>query len=244
MDKTKKESIFWGHKSQDCSLKSGRFWLHIFKICINPEWNFGKDLLTFGFKCKLDFDEVWGIQFSINLIFAHFYLTIEDILTKEYCRKKIIDQNISCLKIIDFKVFQDLICWSFFLSEDLCHTWYPKNSIKDGTFNYINFILGKAEYSEKTLQEQDIKLEMPEKIYNGTGRLFNGYWKRSRWITKVITRCEVNFPEGVPHPGKGTCAHNCDDTSTFSLTASTDNILECIQKFKNDIMYMRKKYPL
>lgn len=60
----------------------------------------------------------------------------------------------------------------------------------------------------------------------------------------ILTRYEVSCKEGVPHPGKGTAAYNCEDTCLYSSTTPSKSREEAVDKFKESAEYYRKHYPL
>ncbi len=69
----------------------------------------------------------------------------------------------------------------------------------------------------------------------------------SRWKNRKLIRYEVECAEGVPHPGKGTASYNCGEDSTYSITfgaGQVDGPLDAANKFIEECMQTRKKYPL
>ena len=121
-------------------------------------------------------------------------------------------------------------------------------------FNWAN-ILGGHYYQEieETRQFSERKITVPaghgydEKEYDIKIERVICKFGMKRWFKNTAYRYEVKCDEGVPHPGKGTCAHNCGEDAIYSLTFGAGSI-ECFddaaEKFVADALETRKRYPL
>ena len=89
-------------------------------------------------------------------------------------------------------------------------------------FDVVRFLIGKATYSARTIEERYVMIPMPEKAYKGKAKLFESTWSYPRWFSSSIKRVSIEMEKGeqIPHEGKGTCAHNCGRDATFSMTTS------------------------
>lgn len=68
-------------------------------------------------------------------------------------------------------------------------------------------------------------------------------WKRFR-KPFTMARYEVSSEEGIPHPGKGTCDYNCDETALYSQSSSAKNAKDAIDRFVQAVYKYRTTYPL
>lgn len=65
------------------------------------------------------------------------------------------------------------------------------------------------------------------------------FWKR------VYHRRDVEVEgNGVPHPGKGTCSHNCGETGMQSCGGVYATNEEAVAAFVRAVMDRRERYPL
>jgi hypothetical protein len=107
-----------------------------------------------------------------------------------------------------------------------------------------DLFLGRSKYSEEIVQEQDVKIPMPEKEYDAKAKLKLCSWKRPRWFTQKMHRTEIDVPEGIPHPGKGTCDYNCGEDKLFSQTKPNTTIKDGICDIVRAATWYRLNYPL
>jgi len=85
----------------------------------------------------------------------------------------------------------------------------------------------------------------PEKTYTVKCKEFRTTWTWPRFKKPlIINRFEVECEEGVPHPGKGTCDYNCDESRLYSQCAPADSREHAVQKFIDSCAWYRKNYPM
>ena len=66
-----------------------------------------------------------------------------------------------------------------------------------------------------------------------------GWFWWGRWKYRVT----VDFPDGVPMPGKGTADYNCDDYATHRITlAASDSAGVDFMKIEEELIERRLKY--
>lgn len=121
-------------------------------------------------------------------------------------------------------------------------------NIKGRSFYYFldDVFLGRAKYSEKITQEGEIKINMPEGIYDATYKLFTSYWRRPRWpFIKKIDRVSIDIPVGIPHEGKGENSWDCGMDATFGTTMpreKRESIYDIAERFAMRCLETRQKY--
>lgn len=114
----------------------------------------------------------------------------------------------------------------------------------DFQFNFVRFLFGRLKTSVEIISNGTWTVEMPEKNYDATYKVENIVHKRKRWFTKRYTRVEINIPEGIPHPGKGTTDYNCGDDRTYSLSIPGKDVATAVSALSKEVLRMRGSYPL
>lgn len=119
----------------------------------------------------------------------------------------------------------------------------PYGKWRDSNFNFSDFLFGRNECSKEVLEEREVLVPMPEKSYEATAKLMKYTWRRPRWFAKTMKRVEIDVPEGIPHEGKGTCAHNCGRDATFGMTTGEcRSIPEGVGKLVGSVLRDRVRY--
>lgn len=145
------------------------------------------------------------------------------------------------IEIIRLSISGGSFGWSFWHDSMGWSSKTPK--WRHGSFNPIDFLLGHREYSDEIIEEREIEISMPEATYRGTAQLKNAYWKRPRWPWRLkVVRAEIETPDGVPFPGKGTSSWNCGQDATYSMTCPADSIEQGIEAFKASVERDRLRY--
>lgn len=110
-------------------------------------------------------------------------------------------------------------------------------------WNITDSLKGKANVLKKIIEERDIVIPMPEKSYNAHAILADWTWKYPRWFSRTIRRCEIDIPEGLPHPGKGENSWDCGEDATFAITTSEiRNIPEAVGQLIGSVLERRVRY--
>lgn len=79
-------------------------------------------------------------------------------------------------------------------------------------------LIGEARYEEEPGTTHETAVVMPEGRYPATVRVYRCRWNRRFWNGRWLWRAEVDVPGGVPLPGKGENAWDCDDDAVFAQT--------------------------
>ena len=142
------------------------------------------------------------------------------------------------LRIFDWTI------WGDFYSKTMesCSTdpWWMRWNI-----DLRDLFLGKSKYSKETLEEEDVKIPMPEKKYDAHIKIQEETWKRTRWpFPKKVVRADIEIKEGIPHPGKGTCSHNCGEDALFGGVYCVTSIPDAICEVIKSVTKCRLTYPL
>lgn len=182
-----------------------------------------------------------GLSFSEHVTFSlgffiQFYLSfdfpvINSWLYKHKLNDKALDLNIWFNNggSISVNLFSDPMSWE---RGDLI--WY---------FPILGTLKGRAKISKKIIEERDILIPMPEKMYSAKAILADWTWIYLRWFKKVIRRCEIKIPEGIPHAGKGENSWDCGDNATFGITTGRcKSIPEAVGILVGNVLNNRVRY--
>lgn len=201
-------------------------------------WNKSRDYVSFelGYlpMCQIGIDFGEDITFSIGC-FIQIYVSLSIFKLYSWLYKHKIND-----RALDFNIwFRDGFPISINLMSNTMGwkrgdwKWCPNISRK---------LKGKFTVSEKTIEERDILIPMPEKSYKGHAVLADWTWHYKRWFPKTIRRCEIEILEGIPHPGKGENSWDCEDDATFSLTTGkVRTIAEAVGKLVSSVLESRVK---
>lgn len=110
---------------------------------------------------------------------------------------------------------------------------------RSGSFNVIDFVFGRREYSSKILEEKEIDIPMPEGNYPAKIKITLDSWKRKRGITKRIKRAHIDMVKPIPFPGKGENSWDCGDDACYGVTMPVDNVADAIGKMVSLVLHDR-----
>lgn len=86
------------------------------------------------------------------------------------------------------------ITWALWWNTD---DWSRRDPLwRRGSFYIADFLLGRREYIERTIETRPVIVPMPERAYKGQATLFVSTWKRPRWFARHLTRVRVDMAEG------------------------------------------------
>lgn len=213
------------YHSQDLR-KEDKHWSLIHWRCWigqNPEFTFYINFPTRFWHLKLDLCENGWQEEAIGLSFAAFglYLAVGfrsrwlygvlEPITKRKDQKYTNGRTIG-IAAHDGKLWIDL--WNDPMeSRSRDPKWWHF------TFDPMDMLFGKREYTEKVLQEGEVNIDMPEGVYKATFKRFISYWKRPRWFgVKQLDRISIDIPAGIPHEGKGENSWDMGMDATFGVT--------------------------
>jgi hypothetical protein len=227
--------------------KHGRAWFHrkwneerggygkrSRQICFSwnfePRWWIGVAMNLF------DGDNERDIGFNLNLGIAHFYLTLENFLSREKANRhnwahktgiSYFEDHLS----VDFH-YAGSDCWD-------CEGWKGKHwscFVRDK-------LLGSAKYESCEIETVQVEVPMPEGVYSANVKLTEDSWKRPLWpIPSKIRRAHIECERGIPYPGKGENSWDCDDDATYGLTCPASTVEEAITALQQTVMRSRERY--
>lgn len=115
------------------------------------------------------------------------------------------------------------------------------------SFDFDRIVWGNRRYSTETLWEIQREIPMPEKSYAATLKLQQRVRAQSRkfWRPRVVKHTiDIEIPEGIPHPGKGTESYNCDDDALMGLGFDGVDPDKAVEYVQQRAQWYRDNYPL
>ena len=216
-------------------LKQGRVFLWFTDNCtFRVEWLFSSGrCLGFGFATGGPEDD---LQLSLHFWFLSLWFTVSGLFGYDKLNRRSATNTGIMLNRESWFLMFDLFAQtdSFPVRKGWSKNWF-----------LVDAILGRAKYTEESLKKVETVIPMPEKQYPCTIKLKRSSWKRSRWpFTHRVLMAEVDIPDGIPFPGKGTCDYNCGDDALFGLSRPARTVPEAIGATVECVLDYRERYPL
>lgn len=103
---------------------------------------------------------------------------------------------------------------------------------RNGSFHFLDFVLGRSEYTQRMLYDLDVKIPLPERAYNARLKMIECTWKRPRWFPKRVVCGDIDcHNDPIPHPGKGESEWDCGEDALHSMsTGSTGRIETTVEE--------------
>lgn len=129
----------------------------------------------------------------------------------------------------DVRIFDKGIWWN--LGTPVM-SWSSKTPRwRNGTWKPLDTIFGRIKLIEEiVLEQRDVIIEVAAgEYFQGTAELTRSVWKRKRLPKRmVLSRVTIEVPSGLPIPGKGENAWDCDEDAIFSSTMVAGSISEAV----------------
>jgi len=116
---------------------------------------------------------------------------------------------------------------------------------RNGSFDFVDFLLGRTRYVVEVEREETVEVPMPERVYLATARLQRAEWRRPRWpFARRMRRVDFEMHEGhaIPFPGKGESEWDCGENATYSMTTPADTIADGIGNLVASVLQSRRRY--
>ena len=214
---------------------SWRWWLHYGgNRSISLEVSWGRISCAVGMEAN---DE--GIMFQFAPALFAMYLTFNTRLSRAIAKRILPDYE---GRRIGIRVFDWALWWDGWAptmswnSKDpwwLHFSWHP-----------LDTFFGRMKYESTELSRTETVIPMPEKSYPCVVVMTADTWKRPRlpWYSHKITRAKIDCKEGVPFPGKGENAWDCDDDASHGLTCPAKTVEQGIAAFVESVLRSRRRY--
>lgn len=115
------------------------------------------------------------------------------------------------------------------------------------TVNFRRLIFGKTRYDSREIGKYRGIVSMPEGDYPCAVTLSESSWHSDRpllgrFVSKSLTRAEVEPDRPIPHPGKGESSYDLDEDALYSLSTPCDTIREALESTRDTVMRQRERY--
>lgn len=111
---------------------------------------------------------------------------------------------------------------------------------RDANFNFLDALLGRAEYSESMRIPYDVFIQMPEGDYPARVEMYTSVWKRPRcpWATRV-RRANIEIEGGIPIPGDGDNGWDMDDDAIYGQSCPSRTAWEALDAVRQGVLQKR-----
>jgi hypothetical protein len=235
-----KESRFWWHwqnlkEDNPKAWLYGRAWLHQRP---RGQFEFGWCIPSHSARVEVTFGGNHQLQISLSCWLLALYFTFEQWAWLR--RWKACEDWHG--KETSFALHSWAFWWRLWLDENEWHSKTPK--WRDGCFHIDNFFLGKNEYTKVDQPPIPVVIPLPEGNYPAKVVLFSQTWKRPRWpLARYRTGATVDIEDGgIPVPGKGENAWDCDDDAFSSIGTSATTVEASIADAIRSVNRTRERY--
>lgn len=142
---------------------------------------------------------------------------------------------------VSINFYHGSISWSFWTDPMSWSSLTPK--WRQGSFNFVDFLLGRSKCEHHTIEERNVLIPMPERAYQATAKLEQWTWRRPRWFAKSFNRVTIDIPKGIPFPGKGENSWDCGDDATYGIaTGPCNSIAEGVGVLVGSVLRSRVRH--
>lgn len=218
---------------------SGRYWKHFGQRgCITFEYTVRKAL---AFEVTVGGIEGEIFLLRLGLLFITFYIGLENWVWARKLRFPYEDARNTGFYIVpaDDGLFGHLEIWQ--------KTGEWRRGDRSWSFDFDKIVWGRKKFSKRTLWEIQREIPMPEKSYAAIMRLEERTWEQPRkfWRPVVVRRgIDIEIPEGIPHPGKGTTSYNLVDGALMGVGFNGDDPDLAVKYAQERAQWYRVNYPL
>lgn len=178
---------------------------------------------------QFEFDDEDGWGFSIALPPVAFWLHIN------------LPWRLKRDRTIGIRFHSGAVWWTCWVDDNEWNSRRPK--WRQGSLNFVDFLLGRAKCTTTVLEERSVLVPMPERAYPALAKLMLYEWKRPRWFALRRKRVQIDIEEGIPFEGKGESSWNCGPDATYSITTGEcSGIPEGVGILVGSVLRSRVKY--
>lgn len=114
-----------------------------------------------------------------------------------------------------------------------------------GSWHPLDTFFGRHEHKERTIEEREVSIPMPERGYPAKVRMAVETWERPRWpfwpMRTEIVRAHIDVPEGIGMPGKGENDYDIGDDATYGLTCEARTVEDGVGKLVASVLRDRQR---
>lgn len=123
------------------------------------------------------------------------------------------------------------------------HSDVPWWKQRQFSVDLADVFLGKVEYAERTISEEETVVPMPEGTYPAAVRIFESVWRRPRWFVLRMVRADVNLNDNpIPFPGKGENSWDCGEDGTRGMTCPATTVEDAVAVVVRSVLRSRRRH--
>lgn len=212
---------------------------------INIEYHTRKPVYLFGGHVSIDQYADEPVNIGLYLWPFSLYLNIETPVTKWLARRltkagAYEDREIAVHVCSGESL--GTVRWNFWTPDSMWSAKTPK--YRNGSFNIVDFVLGRREMRWEHVSNADVLIPMFEKTYPATVEMRDHVsWRRRLPFLQRRLRCaDVDIPGGIGFPGKGENAWDCGDDAIFAMSCPAETPEEAVGKVVASVLRNRRNY--
>jgi hypothetical protein len=222
---------------------NGRAWLSIGRYTHGIEWVIGK--LGFGIRFAVQPDSEHTVSAHIQVPGIALYWHVNppfDRRRSDWLHRvtKRTDATYGTPRGTGVSIYDWSICWDVWADETEWRRSDPR--WRHGSWDFRDALLGRPVYTSRPVETRPVVVPMPEYGYHGTATLTVDTWRRARWFPRHLNRVTIDVPGGVPVPGKGENAWDCDEDAIHSQTSTARTIENGIANLVASALSTRRRY--
>lgn len=177
-------------------------------------------------------DDDFSLYLGIGILNFHF--GFENFLPRKWLPK--------FRRELGIQWFHEFIWIDLWSTEQICGDEPDNKPWQDISICPPDRLFGPMKYESTVVEERELLICMPEKVYRAQAQLTDDTWKRPRlpW-RRVVRRAHVEIPEGIPFPGKGENDWDCDDDAQYGATLPAESLEEAETLIRQNILEMRQE---
>jgi len=218
----------------------GRAWLqHPSDFRIGYEWNLTSSSCGIGMTLASDENQIaLHVCFPPIALYTNYTLPYKYNKYFSYLLGNT-DRRDTYLSFHDWTVWIEL--WNNSWEWSNRKTFWEQHSL---SLNLLDLILGRWKYTERIVEEQEVKIPMPEGTYPAKAKIFESTWKRPRWFPRKMIRASIDIKDNqlIPFPGKGENSWDCGMDGLRGMTCSEKTIEAAIGAVVGSVLRSRRRH--
>ncbi len=223
--------------------RHGRFYLHVRNQCLHWAWDHWSRFAHVSLEVGGEYDLI----ISIAMPPVAYWFAIERLpravmaaLPLNWRREEMKYPN---PRRIELSLHDAAIWWSIWSDAMEWRANDPK--WMSGNWHPLDMFFGRHQHKERTIEEREVSIPMPERGYPARVRMAVETWERPRWpwwpMRTEIVRAHIEIPDGIGMPGKGENSWDVGDDATYGMTCEARNVEDGIGKLVAGVLRDRQR---
>ncbi len=114
--------------------------------------------------------------------------------------------------------------------------------VRGVSISFVDLLLGRWKYSERSLSKHDALIPMGEGAYPATVEIKERTWKRPRWFARRMIGASIDIPGGIPFMGKGENSWDCGEDGLYGMSCDAKTVEEAIGQVVASVLRSRRRH--